>query len=88
MFFLHCSKDVNFVFLLKGADGVVNAQLLPTLVMKLKEESLIIQLIILDTLHYCAIANPLKCLEANIMPVLKVNTLMKFCKLAIDNRFI
>ena len=59
-----------------GAQGVVDAYLIPQLVRKLSSETERIKCIILNTLHFCARVDPLTCLKSGIMPVLTVSYIL------------
>lgn len=54
-----------------GAQGIVNANLIPKLVEKLKIELDEVKELILDTLHFCMHVDAESALKAGIMPVLK-----------------
>jgi len=54
-----------------GAAGIVNAQLIPTLVNKLANELEDMQKLILDTLHFCMLVDAQSALKAGLMDVLK-----------------
>lgn len=56
-----------------GAQGIVDAKLVPKLVNKLKIELDEIKELILNSLHFCMHVDPESALNAGVMPVLKVS---------------